>query len=170
MSDLQVTLGPANISVIFPASVQALGVPEGGTDGQVLTKFGATDYVATWQNVGASSNYETYPAGENLSTGRVVVITAGDAFYFDPANVLHHGRAFGITKTSATAGNDVTIQPAYTVGTDAAFTFPPDVALWVDTDGVVTDTIEAGWLVIQKAGVSLENDKMLIDFSVSIKR
>lgn len=170
MPDISVNFTPPNITVSFPTSVQGLGIPSGGTTGQVLTKSGATDYVATWQNVGASSNYETYPAGENLSSGRVVVITAGDAFYFDPANVLHHGRAFGITKTSATAGNDVTIQPAYTVGTDAAFTFPPDVALWVDTDGVVTDTIEAGWLVIQKAGVSLENDKMLIDFSVSIKR
>lgn len=170
---VRVTIERRAIRISLPRSVPGAngqGVPIGGTTGQVLTKLSATDYATEWANPGASSNYESYPAGQNLSSGRVVVVDSGEAFYFNPADITHHGRAFGITKTSASIGASVTIQPAYTVGIDAAFTFPPDVALWVDLDGEVTDTIDPAWLVLQRAGVSLENDKMLIDFSLSIKK
>jgi len=169
MSDITVQLG-GGITVQFPVSTPGVGVPEGGTTGQVLSKISATDYATEWTTPGASDNYETYQAGENLSAGRVVVIDGGEAFYFNPMDATHHNRAFGITKTSATAGNDVTIQPAYTVATDAAFTFSADIPLWVDSSGEVVDAIDLAWVVIQKAGVSLQNDKLLIDFSTSIKK
>lgn len=110
---------------------------------------------------------ETYEAGQNLSTGRVVVINAGKAFYFQPTNPAHHNRAAGVTRTSATTGNDVLIQP-YGVVSDAAFTFAPDIPLWVGPNGEVQNSFLETWRVVQKAGVSYENDKMLIDFSTSV--
>jgi len=177
MPDISVSVEALNIDVGIavagpqgPAGAAGEGVPTGGAIGQVLTKLSATDYDTEWSNPGASNNFETYPAGQNLSAGRVVVIEGGEAFYFSPLNAAHRNRAFGVTRTSATIGNDVTIQPAYTVVTDAAFTFSADIALWVDENGEVVDSINPAWTLIQKAGVSLQNDKMLIDFSTSIKK
>lgn len=178
MPDIAVTVDALNIDVSIsatgpqgPAGAAGQGIPVGGTTGQVLAKLSNTDYATEWVNAGggSSNTYETYPAGQNLSAGRVVVIDGGEAFYFNPMDATHHNRAFGVTKTSATTGADVTIQPAYTVITDAAFTFSADIALWVDENGEVVNSIDPAWTIIQKAGVSLENDKMLIDFGTSIK-
>ena len=112
---------------------------------------------------------QVYPAGQNLSAGRVVVINAGKAWYFQPSNPAHHNRAAGITRTSAVTNANVVIQP-YGVVSDAAFTFAPDIPLWVNTNGEVVNTINSSWVIVQKAGISYENDKMLIDFSTSIKK
>lgn len=111
----------------------------------------------------------TYPAGENLSSGRVVIIDGGEAFYFQNTNAAHAGRAFGITRTSATTGNDVTIQVTGIVN-DAAFTFTPDNELWIGADGEIFDTIPVTGVLIQKAGVGVENDKIAIDFAIQILR
>lgn len=110
----------------------------------------------------------TYPAGENLSSGRVVIIDNGQAFYFQPSNAAHQGRAFGVTVTSAASGSDVNIQ---TLGerTDAAFSFTADTPLWVDLDGEIVNSQPSGVSVIQYAGVASGNKKILIDLSLSIK-
>lgn len=144
-----------------------LGVPVSGNVGDVLTKTGAaaTDYA--FLPPGAADNLETYPAGENLSAGRVVIIDGSEAFYFQPANIAHAGRAHGVTKTSATAGNNVTVQSQGTIQ-DAAFTFTADTMLWVWEDGEVKNTIPVSVVLHQKAGVALEDQKMKIDFSVQI--
>lgn len=109
----------------------------------------------------------TYQAGENLSTGRVVVIDGAEAFYFQPDDLTHVGRAFGVTVTSATSGNDVDIQVSGIVQ-DAAFGFAEDMLLWVDADGEIVDTQPSGTSIIQKAGVSAEDKKMRIDLSICI--
>ena len=109
----------------------------------------------------------TYQAGENLSTGRVVVIDGAEAFYFQPDDLTHVGRAFGVTVTSATVGNDVDIQVSGIVQ-DAAFGFADDMLLWVDADGEIVDTQPSGTSIIQKAGVSAEDKKMRIDLSICI--
>lgn len=111
----------------------------------------------------------TYQAGENLSSGRVVVIDGGQAFYFQPADSTHQGRAFGVTVTSATSGNSVDIQ---TVGerTDAAFSFTADTPLWVDSDGEIVNTQPGSGALIQGAGVASGNKKILIDLSLNIKK
>ena len=151
--------------------------PGGGTTTNVLGWNPLTDTLTSVVNgvtdsvvitIDGTGNLFTYPAGQNLVTGRVVIIEAGKAWYFQPANVAHHNRAAGITRSSASTGADVTIQP-YGIVSDAAFTFAPDIPLWVNTNGEVVNTINPAWLVVQKAGVSYENDKMLIDFSTSIK-
>lgn len=109
----------------------------------------------------------TYQAGENLSTGRVVVIDGAEAFYFQPDDLTHVGRAFGVTVTSATSGNDVDIQVSGIVQ-DAAFGFAEDMLLWVDADGEIVDTQPSDTSIIQKAGVSAEDKKMRIDLSICI--
>ena len=146
-----------------------LGVPQGGDVGDVLTKTGAaaTDY--EWLAPGSATNFEVYPAGENLSSGRVVIINGAEAFYFQDSDATHAGRAYGVTKTSATAGNNVTIQVAGIIQ-DAAFNFTADRIVWVGADGEIFDTQPTGGVLIQKAGVASEDRKMLIDFSIQIKK
>jgi len=117
----------------------------------------------------AGGSTVTYEAGENLSAGRVVIIDGLAAWYFQNTDSTHLGRAFGITTTSAITGNNVTIQVTGLV-TDAAFGFTADKTVWVGADGEIFDTQPVTGTLIQKAGVAYENKKLLIDFSISVKK
>lgn len=116
----------------------------------------------------AGGSVVVYPAGENLSAGRVVIIEAGQAIYFQPSDMSHSGRAFGITATSATTGNNVNI---YAIGeaTDAAFSAFADVPLYVGDDGELQTTWPTSGL-LQKAGFGTGTNKVRIDFSVQIQQ
>lgn len=144
-----------------------LGVPTAGDPGDVLTKTGtgATDY--EFLPPGSSANFEIYPAGQNLSTGRIVIIDNLQAWYFQNTDASHVGRAYGVTKTSATTGNDVTIQVQGIIQ-DAAFNFTADRIVWVGSDGEIFDVQPVTGIIIQKAGVAAEDKKMLIDFSTTV--
>lgn len=173
MPDIEVIVDAVNIDVSVavtgpqgPAGATGAGVPTGGTVGQVATKLSSADYDIEWANPGAASNLETYPAGENLNAGRLVVIDGGEAFYFQISNPLHAGRAFGITKSSALTGNDVTIQPSGIV-TDAAFSALTETPVWAIANGQISNTRPAPGL-IQKVGVGLGSNKILIDFTTQI--
>jgi len=107
-----------------------------------------------------------YPAGENLSAGRVVVIENGEAFYFQPSITAHGGRAFGVTMASASAGNQVNIQ-VLGEPTDASFSAFANVPLYVGDDGEIQTTFPASGL-IQKAGFGTGTNKIMIDFSTQI--
>lgn len=146
-----------------------LGVPGTGTTGDVLTKTGAgaTDYA--FLPPGSGANLESWTAGENLSAGRVVIIDGGEAWYFQPATAAHGGRAWGITTTSATAGNSVTVQREGTV-TDAAFSAFSDESVYVGTDGELQTTWPGAGLLVQKAGVAGGSNKVKIDFSIQIQQ
>jgi hypothetical protein len=146
MADTQVTITQPVIEINFPASGTGPTGPPGPVGGSVIT----------------------WPAGENLSTGRVVIIDGGEAFYFQPSDTTHQGRAYGITVTSATEGNDVDVQVGGEVQ-DAAFTFAADTPLWVDDDGEIINT-QPALTLIQKAGVASAAQKILIDFSINVKK
>lgn len=167
-TEIEISLQTPVIEIEFPVSLQGVGVPAGGDVGDVLTKTGSGDYVTGWEAPGAGANLEVYPAGENLSSGRVVIIDAGEAFYFQPGTTAHGGRAYGITKTSATTGNNVIIQRDGTV-TDAAFSGFSDEALYVGTDGEIQTTWPVTGL-LQKAGIAAGSNKVRIDFSIQIQQ
>ena len=117
----------------------------------------------------AGGSAVTFPAGETLSSGRAVIIQDGAAFYFQHNTAAHHGRCYGITITSASSiGADVDVQVAG-VRSDAAFNFTANKVLWVGANGVISDTLPTGGALVQKAGISGEENKMVIDFSVSTK-
>lgn len=152
------------------------GIPDhdpGDTGGRV-----AFDYVSeklykwvsgtSWIEIPTAGGNATvdYPAGENLSSGRVVIIEGGEAIYFQVSNVLHAGRAYGITTTSALTGETVNLQ-LIGEASDVAFSFAADSVLWVGADGEIFDTFQAG-PAVQKAGVSSGTTKFKIDFAVQI--
>lgn len=144
-----------------------LGVPQGGDVGDVLTKTGgdATDY--EWLAPGASANLETWPAGENLSSGKIVIISSGEAIYFQPANATHAGRAYGVTKTSASAGNDVTIQVSGNIS-DPSFVFTAESGLYAAANGAITETKPTTQL-IQFVGIAVGAGLMKIQFWPTIQ-
>ncbi len=110
----------------------------------------------------AGGSTVTYPAGENLSSGRVVIIDGGEAYYFQPADATHAGRAFGITTSSATSGNNVTIQIAGEI-TDAGISVTADLPAWVGTNGQITTSAPATGL-LQQAGAGITATKIKINF------
>lgn len=109
-----------------------------------------------------------YEAGETLSSGRAVIIDNGQAFYFQPSDPTHAGRLFGVTLTSATTGQNVSIQTMGEV-TDSAYSFSSDLPVYVRADGELFNTPGASGLV-QIVGASTGADKLYINIGMSIAR
>jgi len=116
----------------------------------------------------AGGSAVTYPAGETIAPARVVIIEGGEAFHFQPSDVTHQGRAYGISTASAAIGADTTIQIGGEIE-HASFSFSADRMLYVFNNGIIVDTVPSLALT-QLAGISSENNKMRIDFSISIKK
>jgi len=130
--------------VVLPIGLQGPAGPDGAAGGQTVD----------------------LTAGQNLSTGRVVIVDAGKAWYFQNTDAAHHGRAYGITKTSATANGTVTVALSGIVE-DSAFGFAADTVLWVGADGEIFNTQPVTGVIFQKAGVAGGAKKIRIDFSLS---
>ena len=116
----------------------------------------------------AGGSAVSYPAGEVIAPARLLVIEGGEAFLFQPGNLDHQGRAYGISTASAASGADVTMQ----IGGEmehASFTFAADSILYCFNNGIIVDT-DPDLALTQKVGVSSGSNKMRIDFSISIKK
>lgn len=109
-----------------------------------------------------------YPAGQTLFSGRAVLIDGGKAYLFDPNNVAHKGRAFGITKTSGVTNQIVPIQISGEIS-DAAFAFLADTMVWVSAGGTITNS-QPSAIIAQCAGVASGDKKMIINFSNFVHR
>lgn len=145
MSDIAVEITSSTIAVELAVGAQGPVGPAGPPGGSAVT----------------------YTAGETLAAGRVVVIDGDEAFYFQPSDATHQGRAYGVTTTGATIGANVDIQIGGEI-TNGAFTFGSDTILWVYDNGIIVDTPPAA-TIIQQAGVSAGNLTMRIDFSFSLE-
>jgi hypothetical protein len=117
---------------------------------------------------GAESSTIIFTAGQNLSSGRAVIKEADKVYYFDPNDVSHAGRVIGITTTSASTDDSVPVQIAGTL-TDAAFSFTVDKPVYIADNGQLTTDITTTTL-LQRAGLSLATDKMIIEFDFSMVR
>lgn len=111
---------------------------------------------------------EAVIAGETLVAGRVVIMSGGKAFYFQPANPAHAGRAYGITRQSATVDQPVVVVTAGTLQHDS-FSFAADTRLFVGADGVITAAVPSEG-ISQLAGASAASNKIRINFSHITKK
>ena len=165
--EVEIDFVQEEVTINFEQTMPGIGVPTGGNVGDVLTKTGSSDYSTSWEAPGASANLETWPAGENLSSGKIVIISSGEAIYFQPANATHAGRAYGVTKTSATAGNDVTIQVSGKIS-DPSFAFTAESGLYAAANGTITETKPTTQL-IQFVGIAVDAGLMKIQFWPTIQ-
>lgn len=117
---------------------------------------------------GVSSSEEDLTAGETLAAGRVVVVSGGKAYYFQPSNAAHAGRAYGVTKTSVSANSTVRVVLAGPMQYDG-FSFTPDQRLFVAADGIITAAVPTSG-ISQFVGSSVAADKIRISFFHISKR
>lgn len=99
----------------------------------------------------AGGSAVTFPAGEVIAPARLVIIEGGEAFHFQPSNVAHQGRAYGISTTAAILGADVAMQ----IGGEmehASFTFAADSILYCFNNGIIVYT-DPDLSIMQLAGV-----------------
>lgn len=101
-------------------------------------------------------------AGQNLSSGRAVIKSGGKVYYFNPNDLDHAGKTIGITTTSALSDETVTITFSGII-TDAAFNFEEGQALYIGLNGQLFETVQ-NVLILQRAGASIDYNKILIDF------
>ena len=116
----------------------------------------------------ASPDTINVSSGEALSSGRVVILDGEEAFYFQPTNSAHAGRAVGVTRTSAAgAGVIVTVQISGIVS-DLAFTFAADSGLYAIANGAITSTKPSSG-TIQYVGVATAANTMKIEFTDTLQ-
>lgn len=160
----------ADVAVTIQQITQSVAVTANETTEVVNVAITETvENVAVTVQEGGGGGYDpviTLTAGQNLSTGRVVIVDAGKAWYFQNTNAAHHGRAYGITTTSATTNGSVMVAISGIVE-DSAFGFAADTVLWVGADGEIFNVQPVTGVIFQKAGVASGAKKMRIDFSLS---
>lgn len=110
----------------------------------------------------------SYPAGENISAGRLVILDSNTVRYFQPGTPSHAGRALGVTKTSATTGQSVQVQVAGVLS-DAAFAFTPDAPVYSRADGELFAT-PLGTGIVQFVGTALTTNSVNINIDSSLIR
>jgi hypothetical protein len=105
-------------------------------------------------------------AGENISSGRVVQITDGSAFYYDPTDNDSVGFILGITKNAALVDDLVNVQNSgvcYLPGQG----FTPGRRYYAGPLGTLVETTNT--LIVQPVGHSISSDKIVINFLSPIK-
>lgn len=108
----------------------------------------------------------TATAGEALSGGRVVYIDSGKAFYYDPSTAALAGKVVGLTKHAADADESIFITTAgkfYHSGLGLT----PDQLYYIGPNGSLTTSV-SGLLVIQKIGVAIDTNNIVINFTSPI--
>ena len=104
-------------------------------------------------------------SGQALSSGRAIVMEGGQAVYFQPGNMAHAGRLFGISKQSASAaGQMIDIQIAG-VFTESGLGLDPNKPVFVGANGVLQSSPPGGASVIQQAGAAESATSLNINFT-----
>jgi len=101
-------------------------------------------------------------AAENLSALRVVMGNgSGGIIYADQSDGLLAGAAFGITTTSATTGNQVTIQTSGEL-IDSGWSWTPG-PIWLGTNGTLTQVEPVAPNALVQVARAVTATKIIID-------
>jgi hypothetical protein len=116
---------------------------------------------------GDAAESKTMQAGENISSGIALIVSNSKAYKFNPNDPAHLGRVVGVSKTSALAGETVTIQTGGEA-TDAGYFFDSEKPCFVGPDGQITTTVPHT-NIIQPLGVSINEKSFFIHILTPIK-
>jgi hypothetical protein len=125
-----------------------VGVPTGGTTGQILAKLSNANYDTAWiDQIGANSLVVTMKATTALSALKLVKSDSTTHVSYATNNASYEdAQAIGITLTAASAGADVTILILGKLE-DPFFTFSLGATLFVGINGNIVDVAPiAGFL------------------------
>ncbi len=117
-------------------------------------------------NVPQESIEKLYTAGENISSGNVVMLTGGQVFKYDPTNELNYGKAIGIAKTAALTGATVNVVLSGSI-TVAGWGLTQDEIYYATGAGAVS-TSPPGSGLIGMIGIAKDSSTMIIDIDEPI--
>ena len=124
-----------------PAGADGVGIPAGGTTGQVLKKVDGTDYNTAWgaASTVASLNDLTDVDTTGVANGETIVYNSGTSSW-EPGQAGGNSTTFGLFEHA----NTITVNYSITSGNNAIAAGP------VDIDSGVTVTIPTGsrWVIV----------------------
>lgn len=119
---------------------------------------------------GSAGANVTATAGLAISSGRLITVTAGTAVYFDADDPAILGRVTGISLTSATIGNPVTIATGGPV-TVAGWGLTPGSPYFAGPNGTVTPFggVAPGAAVVH-VGHTISTDTLILAVTQHVER
>lgn len=136
-------------------------------------KFGkeADNALATLKNLNqvidaVNASGGIYKAGMILSGHKVVMVSLGEAVYYDPTNDSNIGKHLGITLHAAVAGDDVSVADEGVVN-NPGWGLIQDAIYYIAPIGGITSIVPTSG-VLQRVGVAIDPDNLKIDFSEPI--
>src|SRR5437870_1966433 len=97
-------------------------------------------------------------AGQDMSSGRMVYMSGGLAFYYDPADETLAGKPIGITKTAVLTNAEVEVQVSG-IFHQNGLGLTADQKYFIGINGTLT-TNPIGLKVVQQIGVSLDTNNL----------
>ena len=113
---------------------------------------------------GASSLKHTYNAGENLGGQRVVMISNGDAVYYNPTLESSYQLTLGITNQASSLNTPVDVISDGII-TSPGWGLTQDAIYYADANGVISLTPAAIPGIFQIVGIAISPDTLKICFS-----
>lgn len=107
-----------------------------------------------------------YTAGENISSGNVVMLSAGQVFKYDPSTEANYGKAIGIAKTAALTGEIITVILSGSVNI-TGWGLVQDATYYAVAAGAVSSSPPSSGL-IGMIGVAKDTNTMIIDIDEPI--
>jgi hypothetical protein len=98
-----------------------------------------------------------------LISGRVVVVEAGEAAYFQKSDPAHAGRAFGVLKTSASAQGQTVVAQLSGLFHGDGLALDPEKPVWVGDDGALSPAPPPSGIA-QMAGAAKNEKSFTINF------
>lgn len=117
-------------------------------------------------NVPQESLEKLYTAGENISSGNVVMLSGGQVFKYDPTTELNYGKAIGIAKTAALTGATVNVVLSGTVFI-GGWGLVTDEIYYAGLAGAVTNTPPVAGMN-NMIGVAKDANTLIIDIDEPI--
>ena len=106
----------------------------------------------------------TYTAGQTLGGQRVVMVSGGKAFYFNPLNDLNIGKVLGITNQSATLNSQIDVVTGGSV-VDIGWGLITDSIYYAGFNGTITTMLPISPFVFQRIGVATDANTLKLEFS-----
>lgn len=106
----------------------------------------------------------TFVAGQTLGGQRLVVIIAGEVFYFNPADETHYDRTVGFTKTAATIGTNVDVIMS---GIVTGMSLTLGSVYYASTTGLITTTVPTTGIQL-RVGTAKSSTVLALKFSQPI--
>jgi len=111
---------------------------------------------------GGGGSAEQFVAGENISSPRAVMVSAGVLRHFDPTNESSYFKLVGVSATAGLTGTAINVVPEGLLESPGSFV--QDAVYWSGANGVLTTSVPTSGIAV-KIGVAESADVLVVDIS-----